>query len=132
MKPGEELKRIRLLNELSARKFADYVGIDAARLRKWEDYGINPKEADTEIIENFFNVPIDELNKIKKFKFKAKRIVQENLQTKSEDLLALKAQVKILMEEFKKIRHQLTKESAAKISLDLDDKIAQEISRQLS
>jgi transcriptional regulator with XRE-family HTH domain len=123
MKPGEELKRIRLLNELSARKFAEYVGIDAARLRKWEDYGINPKEADTEIIENFFNVPIDELNKIKKFKFKAKRIVQENLQTNSEDLLALKAKVKILMEELKKIRHQLTKESAAKIYLDLDDKI---------
>ena len=132
MKPGEELKRIRLLNELSARKFADYVGIDAARLRKWEDYGINPKEADTEIIENFFNVPIDELNKIKKFKFKAKRIVQENLQTKSEGLLALKAQVKILMEEFKKIRHQQTKESITKINLELDEKIEQEISRLLS
>ena len=69
---GKELKRIRELNELSARKFAQYIGIDADRLRKWESAGHNPKEEDALLIEDYFKVGLEDLNKIQKFQFFSK------------------------------------------------------------
>lgn len=74
---GKQLKRIRLLNGLSVQKFANYVGLNADRLRKWEERGVNPKDGDAEIISNYFEVPIDELHRIEKFKFSSKKVQKE-------------------------------------------------------
>lgn len=71
---GEELKRIRLANNnMSAQKLADYLGVSADRLRKWEDLGLRPNDEDSKKIEDYFEIPLDELDVITKFKFNAKK-----------------------------------------------------------
>lgn len=65
---GLEIKRLREDANISAQKLADKVGIDAARLRKWEEKDMSPREEDTAIIEAFFKMSLDELSKQKSIK----------------------------------------------------------------
>lgn len=58
---GKEIKRLRDSINLSAQKLADQIGIDAERLRKWEQKDLNPRDEDVARIEQFFGLPLDEI-----------------------------------------------------------------------
>lgn len=76
---GQHLKRIRLVNGLSAQRMSDYIGVNVARLRKWESVGVSPKEGDRQLIADYFKLNIDDLEdliKIEKFKFYSKNKVE--------------------------------------------------------
>ena len=76
---GQQLKRIRLVNGLSAQRMSDYIGVNVARLRKWESAGVSPKEDDRQLIADYFKLNIDDLEdliKIEKFKFYSKNKVE--------------------------------------------------------
>lgn len=61
---GREIKRLRDSIHLSAQKLADLIGIDAERLRKWEQKDLNPREEDLARIEQFFGLPLEEIMKL--------------------------------------------------------------------
>lgn len=82
---GKELKRIRELNGLSAKIFADYIGIGPERMRKWEDGKSNPKLEDQKIISNYFGIDLEDLPNIGKFKFTSKPLKKIVEQTISEN-----------------------------------------------
>lgn len=127
---GKELKRIRELNKpMSVAKFAKYVGVNAARLRKWEDAGVNPKQEDISTIENYFGVPGDELYKIGKFKFYSKE--NKNNPTKDEQIIALTITVKILQKEVERLRAKVFNESTTLISLEYEKLIKEGIKQLL-
>ena len=46
---------------LSAQKLADLIGIDAERLRKWEQKDLNPRDEDVARIEQYFGLPLEEI-----------------------------------------------------------------------
>lgn len=55
---------------ISAQKLADLIGINANRLRKWEEKDMNPRTEDVNLIEEFFGLEMKkilELTSIKKF-----------------------------------------------------------------
>lgn len=56
---GKEIKRLRDSINLSAQKLADLIGIDAERLRKWEQKDLNPREEDVARIETYFGLPLE-------------------------------------------------------------------------
>jgi len=58
---GKEIKRLRDGINLSAQKLADLIGIDAERLRKWEQKDLNPREEDVARIEQYFGLPLEEI-----------------------------------------------------------------------
>jgi transcriptional regulator with XRE-family HTH domain len=58
---GKEIKRLRDGINLSAQKLADLIGIDAERLRKWEQKDLNPREEDMARIESYFGMRLDEI-----------------------------------------------------------------------
>ncbi|WP_276484844.1 helix-turn-helix domain-containing protein [Paraflavitalea pollutisoli] len=58
---GKEIKRLRDSINLSAQKLADLIGIDAERLRKWEQKDLNPREEDVARIEQFFGITLEEV-----------------------------------------------------------------------
>jgi transcriptional regulator with XRE-family HTH domain len=67
---GLEFKRLREEAGISAQKLADTIGLDADRLRKWEQKDLTPRFDDAQIIERFFGLSIEkiaELKSIKKF-----------------------------------------------------------------
>lgn len=67
---GKEIKRLREDVPISAQKLADRIGIDADRLRKWEQKDLDPRHDDVILIEAFFGMEIKEvmsLTSIKKF-----------------------------------------------------------------
>ena len=74
MDVGKELKRIRDANGLSAQIFADYIGIGAERMRKWESGKGAPKLEDQAIISEYFKIDLEDLPKIEKFKFYSKPV----------------------------------------------------------
>ena len=88
MNIGQELKRIREVNGLSAQNFADFIGISAERLRKWEPGIISPKNLDKTIISEYFKIDLEDLPKIEKFKFYSKKKnIDNNLQVNSESTI---------------------------------------------
>lgn len=67
---GADIKRLREESRISAQKLADLIGIDAERLRKWEQKDLSPRDQDTKKIEKFFGISLEEIGKlhsIKKF-----------------------------------------------------------------
>ncbi len=75
MGTGLELRRIREENgNVSVKKIAAIIGIDAARWRKWESLDLNPRQDDQAKIEAFFRVDMDELYKVHKVKLSSKKI----------------------------------------------------------
>jgi transcriptional regulator with XRE-family HTH domain len=67
---GKEIKRLREDVPISAQKLADRIGIDADRLRKWEQKDLDPRHDDVMLIEDFFGMDIKRvmsLSSIKKF-----------------------------------------------------------------
>jgi len=114
---GENLKRIRKENgNMSAEKFAQYIGLNAERLRKWEK-GINPKEDDMLLIEEYFNVHRDDLDKIGKFRFYSKN-VENNLKEGGEPYINVRLKQKN-RDYYKKIPFYDAQASAGNISADI-------------
>lgn len=67
---GKEIKRLREDVPISAQKLADIIGIDADRLRKWEQKDLDPRHEDAMLIERFFGIDLKSvmaLKSIKKF-----------------------------------------------------------------
>lgn len=66
---GKEIKRLREKANLSAQKLADAIGIDADRLRKWEQKDMDPRDEDTKKIEAYFGMGITEVMLLDALKF---------------------------------------------------------------
>ena len=62
---GKEILRLRKSVKMSAQKFADTTGVDAERLRKWEQRDIAPAYEDRVLIEKTFGKTIEELISLK-------------------------------------------------------------------
>lgn len=92
MAVGTQLKRIREINKLSAREFADYIGLNVERLRKWESNGNDPKKPDLDLIEEYFKKPIEDLEEIGKFKFYEKK---PQIQVKGAEGQTLEAMIRL-------------------------------------
>lgn len=58
---GKELLRLREKAGLTPAKLAKKLGVDAARLRKWEERDSNPKQEDQVLIESAFGLTIEEI-----------------------------------------------------------------------
>lgn len=65
---GAELKRLREGVNISANKLAKLIGVDAERLRKWEQKDMSPRDEDTALIEKFFGVAIQDVGKLSSLK----------------------------------------------------------------
>ncbi|WP_315821448.1 helix-turn-helix transcriptional regulator [Paraflavitalea speifideaquila] len=65
---GKEIKRLRDGINLSAQKLADLIGIDAERLRKWEQKDLNPREEDVLKIESYFGLRLEEIMGLQHFR----------------------------------------------------------------
>ncbi len=63
---GAEIKRLLQAANISARKFADTVKIDASRLRKWMQKDLSPKHEDAKKIEDFFGIPLSKFAELEK------------------------------------------------------------------
>ena len=61
---GVEIKRLKDLSGLSAQAFADIMGIEAPRLRKWMEKDLNPKYEDVQKIESFFGMTLEQIMKL--------------------------------------------------------------------
>jgi transcriptional regulator with XRE-family HTH domain len=55
---GKELKRLRESAKISVQKLADKIGVDADRMRKWEQLDYEPRHEDVVKIELFFGMPL--------------------------------------------------------------------------
>lgn len=69
MNTGKQIRRLRLKARLSAEKAAKIIGVDADRLRKWESKNSEPRADDAKTIEDFFGVPLDQLENLESFNF---------------------------------------------------------------
>ena len=68
MAAGQEIKRLR--GSISVEKVANLIGVNAGRLRKWEQRDADPKDSgDIAKIEAYFGVPIKELPNLDNFQF---------------------------------------------------------------
>jgi phage repressor protein C with HTH and peptisase S24 domain len=83
---GIEIKRLREDGGYSAQKLADAIGIDAERLRKWEQKDFEPRDDDRTKIEEYFGISLEQIEKLEKF--------PEDL--KQKDYLERRRQLKIL------------------------------------
>jgi len=82
---GKEIKRLREDVPISAQKLADYIGIDADRLRKWEQKDMDPRHEDVVKIEAFFGMDLKAimgLKSIKKFLTKPVGTIENKSKTK--------------------------------------------------
>lgn len=61
---GKEIKRLRDDVNMSAGKLAIIIGIDADRLRKWEQKDLTPRDKDTATIEQFFGMSLEKIEKL--------------------------------------------------------------------
>lgn len=62
---GREIKRLRNKQKLSAEKLAKLLGVNAERLRKWEQNDSDPKDEDTKTIESKLGMSIDQVKNLK-------------------------------------------------------------------
>lgn len=69
---GIEIKRLREDAGYSAQKLADAIGIDAERLRKWEQKDFDPRDDDREKIETYFGTSLELIMKLEKFPIQLK------------------------------------------------------------
>jgi transcriptional regulator with XRE-family HTH domain len=68
MAAGKEIRRLR--DKVSAQQVATLIGVDAAKLRKWEQRDANPKDSgDITKVEKYFGTKIDQLHKLETFQF---------------------------------------------------------------
>jgi transcriptional regulator with XRE-family HTH domain len=65
---GLEFKRLREEAPISAQKIADLIGVDAGRLRKWEEKDLTPRIEDAQKIETFFGLTLDQITKLRSIK----------------------------------------------------------------
>lgn len=65
---GFEIKRLRSKSNISAQKLADLIGIDADRLRKWEEKDFDPRDEDTVKIEQFFGMSLRDIVNLESIK----------------------------------------------------------------
>ncbi|HYD90250.1 MAG TPA: helix-turn-helix transcriptional regulator [Flavobacterium sp.] len=65
---GLDIKRLREEVPISAQRLADKIGIDADRLRKWEQKDLTPRLEDVQKIESFFGMELSALQKLKSIK----------------------------------------------------------------
>lgn len=61
---GKELKRLRESAKISVQKLADKIGVDADRMRKWEQLDYEPRHEDVVKIELFFGMPIASISRL--------------------------------------------------------------------
>lgn len=80
---GKEIKRLREKAKMSAQSFADSCGIDAERLRKWEQRDIDPRHDDAFKIEEAYGVAIDDFIKLKSLP-RVQNIPNENILQEAE------------------------------------------------
>ena len=67
---GKDIKKLREEAPISVQKLADLIGVDADRWRKWEQKDLDPRLEDTQLIEAFFGMTLNQIRKltsIKKF-----------------------------------------------------------------
>lgn len=70
MPAGNEIKRLRIKAQKSAAEVAALMGVNAERLRKWEQRDVDPKDsADINRVEKFFGTSLDNLSKLNEFDF---------------------------------------------------------------
>lgn len=79
MATGYEIKRLRTQEKKSAQEVADFIGVDASRLRKWEERDTDPKDTgDIKKVLEYFNIEsLSDLSKFDKFKFSHKLSSEE-------------------------------------------------------
>jgi phage repressor protein C with HTH and peptisase S24 domain len=65
---GLEIKRLRDEAPISAQKLADFIGIKADRLRKWEEKDLTPRLEDVQKIEEFFGIDLEQIMNLKSIK----------------------------------------------------------------
>lgn len=80
---GKEIKRLREDAQISAEKLASKIGIDSARLRKWEQKDLTPRFDDIKRIEIFFKKPVEDIMKLKTIK-EFLNVPRESLELTSE------------------------------------------------
>lgn len=74
---GKEIKRLRDSSNISAQAFADAIGISAERLRKWEQRDLNPRHEDTELIEGYFGMTLQEISRLKRLPSMVQKVPHE-------------------------------------------------------
>lgn len=65
---GATIKRLREPTGMSVQKLADRIGVDAARMRKWEEKDLTPRHEDQLIIEEFFGISLEEIGRLESIK----------------------------------------------------------------
>jgi transcriptional regulator with XRE-family HTH domain len=77
---GATIKKLRTDARISAQKLADEIGINADRLRKWEERDLNPRYDDAQKIEAYFGMTLEKvmnLPELPKFKKSLKNVLME-------------------------------------------------------
>ena len=67
---GKDIKKLREEAPISVQKLADLIGVDADRWRKLEQKDLDPRLEDTQLIESFFGMTLNQIRRltsIKKF-----------------------------------------------------------------
>jgi transcriptional regulator with XRE-family HTH domain len=83
MAAGKEINRLRG-KAVSAAKVAGLIGVNADRLRKWEERDTDPSDTgDIQKVEDYFGCTLSELKNIEEFEF-----VKKPMTTKSSDLVS--------------------------------------------
>src|SRR5688572_25603176 len=92
MATGKEIKRLR--GKISAARVAELIGVDADRLRKWEERDTDPKDTgDVEKVEAYFGVTLSELADLTNFDFVKKPKGNPGQDRDKDKIIALQDQI---------------------------------------
>jgi hypothetical protein len=97
MAAGKEIKRLR--GSISAQQAANFIGVDVARLRKWEQRDADPKDSgDINKVETYFGCKLKDLKNLDSFQFIKKNENEQNMQSQVDtaDCEEIKVEVKYL------------------------------------
>lgn len=118
---GKEIKRLREQSNYSAKKMADLMNVDVERLRKWEQRDQDPRDEDTEKIEAFFQMPINEAMKLKSLP-KVQKVPLLKMAFSTEDLLKDNLQLRALV---KTLYNRVAKHEAKIYGISIDEALNQ-------
>jgi len=65
---GGDIKKLREGAGISVQKLADKIGVNADRLRKWEEKDLTPRFDDAQTIEAFFGMDLAKISQLKSIK----------------------------------------------------------------
>lgn len=118
---GKEILRLQTKAKWTASKLAKAMGVNDAKLRKWQERDSTPKEEDIKIIERSFGLSLDEIMKLKELPENfGGTIIEDPMGKIINQLIAVEAKLNILFSSEAERLSQLTNKKATDILREMN------------